>query len=290
MRFPIKLNQAFWPANLTRLLPSAVDPRPLCAGKIDSKTFSSAVSTFKFGSTFKSTQPARFPLTLSELARLPFPTPPVILDIGASDGSTSLDVMVALNFERYYVTDLNIAAYYETRGPVTWFYAENGSPLLRVTNRWVIYPDLGGALFPFNLLAKAAFQKTPKFSSDIAKILLINPTLLARQDARVEIQKHNLFDPWLGEKSDLILAANILNPGYFTPAEIELGLQKLLAALKTPGRLVIIDNRPAEKASIFHFDGQHTRLEKSLNGGADIESLALKTFSASYPLASTEQV
>ena len=289
MRFPVKLNRTAWPAQLTQILPSAVDPRILCHGPVDETRFTSAVSTFKFGSTFKSTQKARFPLTILELTRLEFSTPPVILDIGASDGSTSLDLMQALPFEKYYVTDLNIEVYYEVSGPVTWFYAENGTPLLRVSDRWVVYPDIGGAIFPFNLLSQALFRQAPKFSSDIAKILLINPSLLERKDSRVEIQKHNLFDPWPAEKADLILAANILNQGYFTNSEIGLALKKLLTALKDSGRLAIVDNRPGEKASLFRFQNGQMQLEKQINGGTDIEALALQTFASLPPAVPTEQ-
>jgi hypothetical protein len=283
MRFPVKFNRAAdWPQFLTQNLPSAVDPRVLCQGRVNETVFTSAISTFKFGSTFKSTQKARFPLTVLELGRLEFQVPPVILDVGASDGSTSLDLMQAVPYEKYFVTDLNIEVYYETSGPVTWFYDENGACLLRVTDKWVVYPDIGGAIFPFNLISQSLFKQAPKFQSDIAKILLINPDLLARKDSRVVVAKHNIFDTWPSEKADLIIAANILNRVYFTASELELALKKLLAALKDTGRMVIIDNRPGEKSSFFQFSpAGSVRVEKRVNGGTEIEALALKTFEAS---------
>ncbi|MCX6064370.1 MAG: hypothetical protein NT121_01230 [Chloroflexi bacterium] len=102
MRFPVKFNRSFW-RNIPKTLPSAADPRILCHGDVDEITFTRAVSTFKFGATFKSTQKARFPHSILELSHLEYGAKPIILDVGASDGSTSLDVMRAIPFEKYYV-------------------------------------------------------------------------------------------------------------------------------------------------------------------------------------------
>lgn len=127
MRFPVKLNRAFWSKTLTQILPSAADPRVLCLGKVDEETFTNAVSAFKFGTTFKSTQKARFPLTILELASLSYPQRPIVVDVGASDGITSLDLMQAIPFEKYYVTDLNIDVFYQTSGSATWFTMRKAS-------------------------------------------------------------------------------------------------------------------------------------------------------------------
>jgi hypothetical protein len=102
MRAPIKLNRSFWPKLLCRFLPSAADPRSICRSTISFTEFTQAVSVFKFGTTFKTSQKARFPLTIASLAELKFSSPPVILDVGASDGTTSLDVMQTLTFSDYF--------------------------------------------------------------------------------------------------------------------------------------------------------------------------------------------
>jgi hypothetical protein len=294
MRFPVKFNRTFWPKALTKALPSATDPRVLCNGKVDEITFASAVSTFKFGTTFKSTQKARFPLTILEIASLQYEKHPIVVDFGASDGSTSLDLMQAIPFEKYYVTDLNIEVFYEVSGGTTWFYDEKGTCLLRVTDKWVVYPETGGAVFPFDRLSRLLFACAPKWKSDAARIVLVNPALQVRKEINISIEKYNILENWPLEKADLIIAANILNQSYFTTSEIKQALNNLLAALDGSGRIAIIDNRPAEKATLFRFIDGIVTVEKRVNGGTDIENLVLNSFGANDTPSSlnkaTEQV
>jgi hypothetical protein len=289
MRFPIKFNRAFWPKTLTQTLPSATDPRVLCHGKVEETTFTNAVSSFKFGSTYKSTQKARFPLTILEIASLPFEKQPVVLDVGASDGSTSLDLMQAIPFEKYYVTDLNIEVFYEVSDNITWFYDEEGTCILRVTDRWVVYPETGGAIFPFDRISRSLFAHAPKWKSDSARVVLINPALQARKEINIFIEKHNILETWPHGKADLIIAANLLNQSYFTTSEIKQALKNMLTALDGSGRIAIIDNRPNEKATIFRFVDENVKVEKRINGGTEIENLALNSFGANNTLMSTNK-
>ena len=84
-----------------------------------------------------------------------------------------------------------------------------------------------------------------------------------------------MFEAWNHEKVDLIVAGNILNQCYFSDFEILNVLKNLISALKENGRIVIVDNRPHEKSSIFKFVKGVVKLEKRINGGTDIESLVL---------------
>jgi hypothetical protein len=289
MRFPVKFNRAFWPKALTKTFPSATDPRVLCNGKVDEITFASAISTFKFGTTFKSTQKARFPLTILEIASIQYEKHPIVVDFGASDGSTSLDLMQAIPFEKYFVTDLNIEVFYEVTGGVTWFYDEKGTCILMVTDKWVVYPEIGGAIFPFDRISRSLFAHAPKWKSDAARIMLINPVLQARKEINILIEKHNILETWPHEKADLIVAANILNQSYFTTSEIKQALKNMLAALDGSGWIAIIDNRPNEKATIFRFIDGNIRVEKRVNGGTDIETLVLNSFGANNISTSTNK-
>jgi hypothetical protein len=256
---------------------------------MDEKTFTNAISTFKFGTTFKSTQKTRFPLTILEIASLQYEKRPVVVDLGASDGSTSLDLMQAIPFEKYYVTDLNIEVFYEVSGDATWFYDEKGTCILKVTDKWVVYPEIGGAIFPFDRISRSLFAHAPKWESDAARIMLINPVLQARKEINIFIEKHNILEIWPHGKADLIIAANILNRSYFTTSEIKQALKNMLAALDVSGRIVIIDNRPREKATIFQFVAGNVSVEKRVNGGTEIENLALNSFGANNPPASTNK-
>lgn len=280
MRFPIKLNCATWPALLTRAIPSAIDPRSLCDTQVDGSEFSKIISIFKFGTTFKSTNKERFPLTIRELAALKFPTPPIILDVGASDGITSLDLIQALDFSEYFITDLHIEIFYKISGPNTWFFSENGKAILCVNRFFIIYPDFKNAVFPFGQLCQLTFRKAPCFLNNFDKISLINPTLRDHEDNRVKIIKHDLFNRWPHSKPNLIFAANIFNRAYFTDSELRLALNQMLDALKEMGRIAIVENRPNEKASIFKFDNGFINIEKQINGGTEIEDFAMSTFTS----------
>jgi len=285
MRLPLKLNRSYWPKAFTQIIPSVADPRILCKGKVDEKTFSEAIYDLKFRTTFKSTQKARFPLTILELASLSYEQRPVVLDIGASDGITSLDIMQAIPFEKYYVTDLNIELYYQISGNTTWFYDEKGICILMVTDKWVAYPDTVGAIFPFDKIAQIHLARAPKWESDSAKIFLINPALLNRKSSNVVVEKYDVLEKWPYEKVDLIVAANILNSSYFTTSELKQALTNMVTALEGSGRIAIIDNRPSEKATIFFFKNGAAIVEKRVNGGTDIENLVINSFG--YNAAST---
>jgi hypothetical protein len=279
MRFPIKLNKTYWPKFYTNHLPSANDPRILILEQVSELDFSEAVSAFKFGTTFKSTQKKRFPLSILEITNLVYSCKPTVIDVGASDGITSMDVMKSLPFEKYYVTDLNTDVYYQVKKEITWFYDDKGECILMATDKWVNYPDTGGAIFPFNLIAHTLFSQAPKVNENATRIKLINPSLLSAITGNVSIERYSILDAWPHERVDLIIAANILNRGYFTASEIEKALKRLVGALKDNGRIVIIDNRTVEKSTIFQFKSDNVNIEKRVNGGTEIEALAMNIFS-----------
>jgi hypothetical protein len=280
MRMPVKLNRAFWPNAISRILPSADDPRVLITNPADESTFTRAISTFKFGSTFKSTGKARFPLTLHKLAVLQFDTPPIIVDVGASDGITSLDIMETVPFQKYYVTDLNFEIFYSIAGNCTFFYDPGGNCILAVTNRWIAYNDPSNAIIPFGSWARAFFTHAPVYEHSMSNIRLINPVLQKKRDPDLIIVQYDVLNKWLHDKADLLIAANILNHDYFSSNELRKALVNLLAALNESGRLVIIDNRDIEKSTIFRMFRGKVEIEMKVNNGTEIESLILDWFSA----------
>jgi hypothetical protein len=186
--------------------------------------------------------------------------------------------MEAIPFEKYFVTDLNTEVSFQVAGNTTWFYDEKGNCILMVTDRWVNYSDTSGAIFPFDSIADWLFALAPKPGSNPTRITLINPLLKTKNNINVLIKKHNILETWPYDNADLIIAANILNRGYFTASEIEQALKKLVAALNDSGRIAIIDNRLIEKATIFKFKDGNFNIEKKINGGTDVENLVLNIF------------
>ena len=108
MRLPIKLNQAGWPSRFARLSFAFHDPRPLANedySHLAPLEFSRAISTLQFGVTFKTTRPGRQAHSNQFISQIYRESKPVILDVGASDGSTSLDLIRSLvDFGHYFVT------------------------------------------------------------------------------------------------------------------------------------------------------------------------------------------
>lgn len=277
MRFPLKLNRSAWPEAMARILPSAADARVLVADRVEISAFTEAMSSLKFGTTFKTTSRARFPLTVQALAALEFRMPPRILDVGASDGTTSLDIMHGVEFSKYYVTDRNTEVFVQRRGDITWFFDEYGTCIMAISDRWIAYPDCDGAWPPFDVWARRLFASAPAHEGDAQCVTLVSPVLRQVRDDRVEICRHDIFELWPGAKVDLVIAANILNRAYFQDASISKAIRNLIDATTEGGRIAIVDSRESERVTIFRVSGSRARIEISLNGGTDIEALVLAT-------------
>jgi hypothetical protein len=277
MRLPIKLNADYWPKTLVTFFKGQADPRGLLQADLESQSFSQAVSTLKFGKSYKTTKKNRFPLTLKNLAEIISAEPLIILDIGASDGTTSLDVMQAISFKKYYITDLNLYVYYRIAGRWTLFCNHKGQLMLAVCNQWIIYRDTKNALWPFRSVVERFFR-TKKFfqSRSDERIALINPGVKAVLSERVCLAEYNAFEAWPGENADLIIAANILNHSYFSEDEIVLIMQNIKEAVKRPGLIALIDNRKVEQSSIIKVTKTSAVIVSRVGNGSDVENLMLK--------------
>lgn len=272
MRTPLKLNKAGWPGWLCAVLPSMDDPRGLAQGASaqSAADFSCLVSTIKLGGTWRTTQPKRHGRLEDELCRLLAGSRPSILDVGASDGSTSLDMIQRLgdDFSAYYVTDRFLEVTALASGGRVYVYGPGGEAIMAAGTRLVAYDDMDGA-DPLSriLAARLLAAAPPAGSGGSLRVSLIQPALesLARKDPRIKIQPHDIFEPWPGPPLDLVKAANILNPCYFDQAGLEKALANLINALAPSGRLAVVDNDPQESYAIYRHNGQGEplSLEKS---------------------------
>ncbi len=275
MRIPIKLNRSFWLKSIGNLVPSADDPRVLLRSKLCGEEFSKAVSVLKFGDTFKTTSYLRFPKTSRAITALEFPHPPVVLDIGASDGSASSFLIQNLTFKKFFLTDLNMVVFSRTQGGKTYFYDLDMRCILIVTKLFVVYPDPGKALFPFDKIASAFFPGRDDACSQLKRIELINPGVKSLK-RNIVIETYDVFSKWTRERADLIIAANILNRSYFSETQITRALENIMDALNDRGRLAIADSRMEEKSTVFRIEGNRMIVEKDINGGTEIRGLVLK--------------
>jgi hypothetical protein len=282
MRLPIKLNQAGWPNFLSRLPFVFDDPRPLAQadlGNLIPSELSKAISSLNFGVDFKSTYAGRHKRSDRLIADLYRGSRPVILDVGASDGSTSLDLIRSLgdDFTRYFVTDLDLSALCgETRRGVVYFMNLEHSCTLRASRRFLVYAETYRAVFPLALLAKALISGY-RGVTNWHKVLLVQPELikLTQCDQRISISRYDLFTKWNGQPPDLIKIANLLNPKYFSNEAIKRALEIQCGNLSTEGRLLLVaDHQGVELFSLLRKTRAGMRLEYEHAGGAEAAAYA----------------
>lgn len=165
-----------------------------------------------------------------------------IVDIGASDGSTSVDLINKLtDFKSYVIADLYLEAHAVTSGRHVFFYDPHGACILIVGPRLLAWPSISAAV---RLLYAPLISRAAKLAAQRTEILLLNPatTKIIESDPRVTYLVHDVFQPWKGTKPDAIKVANLLRRLYFSDEEISRALVALLESLPEGGHLLIVDN------------------------------------------------
>ncbi len=278
----IKLNKKYWQSILPKLRYGV--PDPLDVHSADQHKFSEAMKVFNFRGVYKTTGSGRLRQTQlflkDHIAALNEPAS--ILDIGASDGSTSLDLINLLNgsFKKYYVTDYNIRCNYISYKGYTYFFNPQNECILAASRKFVIYPErkwLFGFLFNAKLAKIKGLPRTG--------LLLINRNLQEKQqeNERIVIMPYNVFEPWALEKVNIVVAGNLLNRAYFTDGQIETALGNCYHALAENGLLAIIRNKlipngeEIEKSCVYQKQSNPAGFKKihQVNEGVEIDALVL---------------
>jgi hypothetical protein len=227
----------------------------------------------QFGGVFKTTFPGRHQHSTRFLTELYRDSRPVILDVGASDGSTSIDLIRALgsNIGGYFVTDLNLSILcgYDRRG-IVYFLGQDEECILRASNRFTVYSDTSNAWFPLSVFPKILLRRH-RHITNWRRVLLIQPALLrlSARDQRVTIERYDVFTPWTGPRPDLIKVANLLAPEYFSDAQIKEALRVQCSNLAPNGRLLLVaQDDGLERFSVLHKTAAGMEIEHTHDGGA----------------------
>lgn len=252
------------------------NPACLLEENLSNSIFSDAVSSFKFGKTFKTTTPNRHYNTDNFILDYCHPSFN-FLDVGASTGITSLELMHKLDFKfnKFYVTDFNLSVELVNNNGSQYFFNDNGECILIANKSYIVYPQES------SLLAKIKNKGVEKARAlDKEKILLINPDLKEKIDELeyIHLKRYNVMSQWDGESLNIIKAANLFNRSYFSDQEILDGIRNLYDVLRDEGLLVIIDNREIEKSSIFQKNSSSLTSINTINGGTEIHSLIESNF------------
>ncbi len=173
-----------------------------------------------------------------------------LLDLGASDGITSLELLRAFRGAghgefRIFATDLNLWLYRFRLGPLIEYRAADGEPImvrlgpvgLRLAKH---RREIGGSdLFSAWYLRSESIREAMRLDTRIA---LINPLVSSEPSITVSelncLQRNDMF---LGKFAGA-RASNILNLGYFEPDQILCAVAHLHAYLCQDGCLVVSRN------------------------------------------------
>lgn len=244
MRVPIRPLHGRWPAWLERRFARFFwsDPGVVLDKEATPEAFTKAMSAFLVGGTYKITGAARHPNVDSLLIDHVDLADTTILDVGASDGSTSMDLIRRLtDFRSYTIADKYLVVGAERTRRHKLFYDQDNSCVLIVGPRSVAWPSLSMLVrvMYWPLVARAARTQEQR-----ENVLLVNPAVraLMAADKRVSVASHDVFKPWQGPRPDVIKVANLLRRLYFDDQTITLALDALLQSLADGGYLLIADN------------------------------------------------
>ena len=206
------------------------------------------MGAFRIGETFKITGQDRHAVADALLVEsVPLTDSTTIVDIGASDGSTSVDLIGRLpKFGAYVIADVSLFLTAVTVGRSVLFYDQEGQCILVVGKRLVAWPTLSR---PIHLLCQPLIRRADRRREERREVLMLNPAVRALQatDPRVGYRVHDVFQPWDGpERPDVIKVANLLRRLYFDDQTLQRGVQAILQSLPEGGHLLIVDNPRAK--------------------------------------------
>lgn len=241
---PIRPIRNRWPRRFEESLGAyfRADPAVILDDQATPDDFRAAMAVLRVGETFKITSSDRHPKSDSLLVDNLDLVGAKIVDIGASDGSTSLDLIRRLSdFRSYVIADRYLNVYAAKSFGHTLLFDSDGQCILIFGKRCIAWPRLSRAVRWIYGPMIAATSRNPEQRTEIP---LLNPLVRAelKADSRVTCAVHDVFEPWPGESPDLIKVANLLRRVYFDDRAICRGLDALLASLADGGHLFIVDD------------------------------------------------
>ncbi|MGO9949677.1 MAG: hypothetical protein ACLPWG_22890 [Steroidobacteraceae bacterium] len=252
--------------------------------------FSLILHDLRMGGAWKRTARGRLERTEEMLCAHIHPTLQrglTFLDIGASDGITTVDGVRALRKAfgggvKALLTDLNLWLLRYRRGPIAEYRATDGEPIMArlgpvgvrlARNRHDAAPD-------HNLLAQL-YLRLSRFRSSMrldGRISLIHP--IARSEPGITIVELDCLvrSTCLEDRIGAIRASNVLNLGYFNHQQLRRATGHLHAYLREGGCLVVSRNQdqPAgepENGSVWLKERHRFRWQQDFGTGSEIKSV-----------------
>lgn len=195
---------------------------------------------------------------------------------------------------RVIASDLFLWLAEVSRGREVYIFEPDGTPLQYVRRPFVVPLQKPIPVhYPLNRWLRsranrdlqeareAALGAEKKTSWTVRAISLIHPAArrLSATDPRFEVRRHSIFTR-LSEPCHAVRTMNIFNRGYFSEERLREGAGCVADSLVDGGVWILgkttEDTRPAlNSVSIFQKTGASWKLLRALNGGSEIEQLAL---------------
>jgi len=221
------------------------------------------------------------------------------MDIGVSSGITTLEWLADLERAGLQVhmvaTDLTAHALLWSLGGVAHvFTEESGYPLqyeafglvfrhpARRHEKLLFFMPATLAATLFRGAARRQSHRSSRRGLvSCRRVAFVSPRLMR---ASLELIDDNVLLPWAdARKFDVVRVSNVLNPAYFTAAQLRLALASLRARV-APGGLMILsrthgrEDADGNHATLFRADrrGEFTVVDR-LRGGSELEHLLLES-------------
>lgn len=263
MRAPVRPIRGRWPRPLEARLGRAfrVDPLTILDDDADPSTFREAMSSTYVGDTIKITGSGRHAGADDLLIGALDLRQAAIVDVGASDGSTSVDLVERLGeFRSFTIADLYLTLRAVDVLGHTAFFDGQGRCTLVAGRRLAAWPGLSR---PVALLYSPLISAARRRQARAREVLLLNPSArrLIASDPRVGYAVHDVFTPWTGQRPDVIKVANLLRRLYFSDQDLLRALRALHSSLPEGGHLLLVDN-PRRKntppgVGLYRREGDH---------------------------------
>jgi hypothetical protein len=207
------------------------------------RLFSSAMTLFRSGATYKTTAANRSPLTDQAILGKLRPGD-LLLETGVSDGTSAAGLLAAVKNAEIILSDRQTCFWRLDRGLARFFYSSENE---------MVSVKLPG----FYLCTGLAAGKIPAGANAIP---LLNPLLQVKFKA-AELVRFDIFSGSLPRKANIIKCANVLSNIGFTAAQVSSAAENLGRNLAPGGWLFICQNNARYKdgeafAALQEHDGR----------------------------------
>jgi hypothetical protein len=212
----------------------------------------------------------------------------VLLDVGASDGVTTVEVARTLRSAlgdrvHCYIADINLWLFRYRKGPFVEYRARDGEPImmrvgflgLRLSKSRRGMNDSHDEFFIRQYLSYRSLRKSMVLDGSIS---LVNPISSAEPDIEaIEFDCLSRNDSLINCFS-AVRASNVLNLGYFDIEQIQRAIGHLHSYVRDGGCLVISRNSDdingeTENGSVWIKEPDHFRWVEDFGSGSEVREL-----------------